>query len=99
MSILEKLKEDHNKVREIFEKADELIAKYPNVNEDQEKKLMKKLMSELEPHNKAEEKVFYTALRKKEEKSLKPYEGVEEHHLAIQVLKTLQRDTLVSVIT
>ena len=66
MSILERLKEDHDKVREILEKAEELTAKYPHVNDDQEKRLMRKLVSELEPHNKAEEKVFYTALRKKE---------------------------------
>lgn len=94
MSILDNLKKDHDKVREILKKTDILIEKYPNVDEEQEKKLMVKLMSELEPHNKAEEKVFYEALRTKGKDSLKPYEGLEEHHLAMQVLKALQKDTL-----
>ena len=94
MSILEKLKEDHDKVREILKKADDLVAQYPKVNEAQEKRLMKELISELEPHSKAEEKVFYSALRKKDENNLSPYEGLEEHQLALQVLKALQKDNL-----
>ena len=43
MSILERLKEDHNKVREILKKAGELLNKYPAVSVEQEKKLMKQL--------------------------------------------------------
>jgi len=94
MSILESLKEDHDKVREILKKADELLNKYPDVNVEQEKKLMKQLISELEPHAKAEEKVFYQALKKKTVEILSPYEGKEEHVLVLQVLKALQKESL-----
>ncbi len=94
MSILVNLKEDHDKVREILKKATALIEKYPNVDVREEKTLMKKLLNELEPHSKAEEKVFYAALRKKAKNSLGPYEGLQEHKLALQVLKGLQKDHL-----
>ncbi len=94
MSILEKLKADHDKVREILKQADELVAKFPQVNEEQEIRLMKKLISELEPHSKAEEKIFYNALRQKDKDNLNPYEGKEEHALALQVLKALQKGNL-----
>ena len=94
MSILDNLKVDHDKVREILKKVTDLIEKYPNVDVREEKTLMKKLLSELEPHSKAEEKVFYAALRKKSKNSLSPYEGLQEHKLALQVLKSLQKDHL-----
>lgn len=89
-TILDILKEDHNKVREILDKADDLLSKYPNVQEKDELALMEKLIEELEPHAKAEEKIFYKALRDSSEESLNPYEGLEEHKLAMQVLKVLQ---------
>ena len=94
MSILDELKSDHDKVRELLVKADEIINKYPDVDEAQEEKLIQKILSELEPHSKAEEEIFYKALRKKDEDSLQPYEGVEEHHLALQLLKSSQKDSL-----
>ncbi|MBA2613805.1 MAG: hemerythrin domain-containing protein [Bacteroidetes bacterium] len=94
MSILDKLKEDHDKVREILKKATVLIEQYPKVDVKGERNLMKELLSELEPHSKAEEKVFYTALRKKAKNILSPYEGLQEHKLALQVLKGLQKDQL-----
>lgn len=89
-TILDILKEDHNKVREILDKADDLLSKYPNVHEKDELVLMEKLIKELEPHAQAEEKIFYKALRDNSEDSLNPYEGLEEHKLAMQVLKVLQ---------
>ena len=94
MSILLKLKEDHDKVKKILESTDKFFEKFPKVNEEQEKVYMEKLLKELEPHSKAEEKVFYQALRKKKEESLCPYEGVEEHALALQVLMVLQKGSL-----
>ncbi len=94
MSILDILKEDHDKVKIIVKKAEELLSKYPKVNEQEEIELMKKLIKELEPHAKAEEKIFYKALLDKSDQSLNPYEGVEEHKLAMQLLKTLQKDNL-----
>lgn len=94
MSILEKLKNDHNEVKELLKKAEELIEEYPKVNESQEIKLIEKIAEKLVPHSKAEEEILYAALREKDEENLQPYEGVEEHHLAIQLLKDLRKGSL-----
>lgn len=94
MSILDVLKKDHDEVLKSLKQSDELIDKYPNINEDKLMKLVEKIFMLLEPHNKAEERVFYEALKEKDHDNLQPYEGVEEHHLAIQVLKELQKGSL-----
>ena len=81
-------------MKELLKQADELIKGYPNVNESKEIKLIEKIVEKLVPHSKAEEEIFYEALREKDEGNLQPYEGVEEHHLAIQLLKDLRKGSL-----
>lgn len=82
MHALELLKEDHQKVQELFDqvKATE--------NEKQHRQLYKKIKVELETHTYAEEKVLYPALKKDEEFKDHVLEAIEEH---LQV-KTLLRD-------
>jgi hemerythrin superfamily protein len=82
MHALELLKEDHQKVQDLFDqvKATE--------NEKQHKQLYKKIKVELEAHTYAEEKVLYPTLKKDEEFKDQVLEAIEEH---MQV-KTLIRD-------
>lgn len=93
-TILDILKKDHDKVRKILLEVDKILGEYPTVSETQELALMKILYNELEPHAKAEEVTFYKDLKSNSTNNLNPYEGVEEHKLALQVLKTLLKNNL-----
>ena len=82
MNALELLKEDHQRVQELF---DEVKS---TENEKSHKQAYKKIKTELETHAYIEEKVLYPALKKREEFKDMVLEAIEEH---LQV-KTLLRD-------
>ena len=80
MDALELLKKDHQKVKELFEKAEEAEAK-------QQEKIFEQIKTELETHARIEETVFYPAVQEHEELKDMVLESLEEH----KQIKTLLR--------
>ena len=81
MDALELLKQDHQKVKELFEKAEEAEAK-------QQEKIFEQIKTELETHARIEETVFYPAVQEHEELKDMVLESLEEH----KQIKTLLRE-------
>ena len=83
MDALELLKEDHQKVKELFEQAEE--------TEDQKEKnkIFSEIQSELETHARIEETVFYPAMEKREELKDMVLESLEEHKQIKTLLKEI----------
>jgi iron-sulfur cluster repair protein YtfE (RIC family) len=76
MNAIELLKEDHNKVRRLFQKVD------ASDTDSEKKDLFEKIKHELNVHTHIEEKIFYPTVRKKEGLEDIVKEGIEEHHQA-----------------
>lgn len=81
MDALELLKQDHQKVKELFEQAEEAEGK------DQQD-IFEQIKTELETHARIEETVFYPAVQKHEELKDMVLESLEEH----KQIKTLLRE-------
>jgi|GEM_PF-37442 len=75
------LKADHERVKELFDRAEK-------ADEKQQKKLFKEIKKELERHTRIEESVFYPNLEKREELKEMMLESLEEH----KQIKTLLRE-------
>jgi hemerythrin superfamily protein len=82
MDALELLKEDHEKVKELFEQAEK------TEDEKEKKQLFKEIKKELETHTRIEETIFYPAMQKHEELKHMVLESLEEH----KQVKTLLRE-------
>jgi hemerythrin superfamily protein len=82
MNALELLKEDHHKVKELFQQAE--------LTEDQKEKrrIFDQIQTELETHARIEEEVFYPAMQEHEELKDMVLESIEEH----KQVKTLLRE-------
>ena len=87
MNALELLKEDHQKVKELFEAVED--------TEDQKEKnrIFAEIQSELETHARIEETVFYPAMEKHEELKDIVLESIEEHKLIKTLLKEIDNLT------
>jgi len=94
MSILIRLKEDHNEARELLKKADQLLEEFPAIDEHETENLIEDLVGILEAHNRVEEDVFYDALKEKNQDLILPYSSYEEHKLAENLLESLTNDEL-----
>lgn len=83
MDALELLKEDHQKVKELFEEAEGV--------EDQKEKnrIFSEIQTELETHARIEETVFYPAVEKHEELKDMVLESIEEHKQVKTLLKEI----------
>jgi len=81
MDALELLKQDHQKVKELFEKAEEADGK-------EQEKIFDQIKTELETHARIEETVFYPAVQEHEELKDMVLESLEEH----KQIKTLLRE-------
>ena len=83
MDALELLKEDHQKVKELFEEAEE--------TEDQKEKtrIFSEIQAELETHARIEETVFYPAMEKHAELKDLVLESIEEHRQIKTLLKEI----------
>lgn len=83
MDALELLKEDHHKVKELFEEAEG--------TEDQKEKnrIFSEIQSELETHARIEETIFYPAMEKHEELKDMVLESIEEHRQIKTLLKEI----------
>jgi hemerythrin superfamily protein len=82
MDALQLLKQDHKKVKELFEQAEGM--------EDgkEQKEIFKQIKKELETHTRIEESIFYPAMQKHQELKDMVLEAIEEH----KQVKTLLRE-------
>ena len=87
MELFELIKQDHEKVKDIFEQieAGKSTAKKTRQN------LFERLYKELDVHMRAEEDVVYPALKQSEEANEKMLEAIEEHHVARLILDELKK--------
>ena len=84
MNALEFLKEDHQKVKRLFQE----IRK--SSDRSKQKELFDKIDTELEIHTHIEETVFYPAIEEQEELKDMVVEALEEHHQAKELLEKLE---------
>ena len=82
MNALELLKEDHQKVKELFTQAEQ--------DQKQQKSLFNQIKKELETHTFIEETVFYPAMEKHEELKDMVLESIEEHRQVKTLLKEME---------
>lgn len=87
MNALDLLKEDHDRVDQLFQKVK------ATEEGDEHKKLFEKIKAELEAHTHIEETIFYPRLKEKEELKDITLEGIEEHHQAKMFLRELSNLT------
>jgi iron-sulfur cluster repair protein YtfE (RIC family) len=87
MDALELLKEDHERVKELFETAEEAQ------NLKEKRKIFDKIQTELETHARIEETVFYPAMEKHEELKEMVLESIEEHKQIKTLLKEIDNLT------
>jgi hemerythrin-like domain-containing protein len=90
MELFDLLRQDHQKVRQLFEQFDSLKEE-PEKNRKALDKIFTNLQEELTSHMEAEEKHFYPALRGAEQTHDEVLESVEEHHVVKLLLRELQR--------
>jgi hemerythrin superfamily protein len=82
---LELLKQDHQKVKALFEEAE-------SAEDDKEKrKIFKQLKKELEIHTRVEESVFYPAMQEYDELKDMVLESIEEHKQVKKLLREMDR--------
>src|SRR5882672_11432348 len=81
MNALELLKTDHQKVKELFKKAE-------GANAERQKQLFEQIKKELETHTRIEEMIFYPAVKQTDELEKMVLESLEEH----KQVKTLLRE-------
>ena len=83
LDALELLKEDHQRVKELFEEVD------ATEDDKQKRKLFKEIKKELETHTRIEESVFYPVMEEYEELKDMVLESIEEHKQVKQLLREL----------
>jgi hemerythrin superfamily protein len=83
MDALELLKEDHEKVKELFEEAE------VTEDEKEKRKIFDQILTELETHARIEEAVFYPAMEKYDELKDMVLESLEEHKQIKTLLKEI----------
>ena len=82
MDALELLKQDHAKVKELFEEAE-------SADQNEQKAIFNRIKTELEVHAQIEESVFYPAMQKFNELKEMVRESLEEHNKVKPLLKEL----------
>jgi hemerythrin superfamily protein len=83
MDALELLKEDHQKVKELFEEAE-------GTEDSKEKnRIFGEIQRELETHARIEETIFYPAMQQHEELKEMVLESIEEHRQIKTLLKEI----------
>ena len=83
MDALELLKQDHQKVKELFKQGQQTEDK------KQQKQIFKEIKSELETHARIEETIFYPAMEEHDELKDMVLESLEEHKQMKTVLREL----------
>ncbi len=88
MNAFELLKQDHEKVSEIFAKLEETTERALKTREE----LFTRLQTELEVHSRIEEQIFYPAIKDAEETHEITLEAFEEHAVVKTLLEELASD-------
>ncbi len=86
MTIYELLKKDHKKVEALLDK----LVRWSAADNDGWKEVVDQIRDELIPHARAEEAVFYNALREADAATGEVLHGYGEHAMAETELRTLQ---------
>lgn len=84
MNIYERLKQDHDKQRDLCEQI-----KHTRGNSEKRNKLWKELRVELEAHASAEEQAFYSELMKEPKGTDETRHAVEEHQEMTEMIEVL----------
>jgi hemerythrin superfamily protein len=87
MSIYDELKSDHDKVRAVLAEISDMSEKASKRRE----KAFLQLKEMMTAHSRAEERIFYTALKEFEETKSDALEGYEEHHVVDVLLREIAR--------
>ena len=82
MNALDLLSEDHKKVKELFEEAE-------NADGKAQQKIFDQIKQELETHTRIEETIFYPAVQQHEELKDMVLESLEEHKQVKTLLKEM----------
>jgi metal-dependent amidase/aminoacylase/carboxypeptidase family protein len=82
MDALELLEEDHEKVKELFDQAEE-------ADEKQQRQIFQRIKTELETHTHIEETVFYPAMEKHQELKKMVSEALKEHGQVKKLLREM----------
>jgi hemerythrin superfamily protein len=85
MDALELLKQDHQKVKQLFKQGQETKDK------KQQRQIFKEIKAELETHARIEETIFYPAMEEHEELKDMVLESLEEHKQMKTVLRELAK--------
>ena len=83
MDALELLKQDHQKVKELFKQGQQ------TEDRKQQKQIFKEIKAELETHARIEETIFYPAMQEHDELKDMVLESLEEHRQMKTVLREL----------
>ena len=83
MDALELLKQDHQKVKELFKQGQQ------TEDRKQQKQIFKEIKAELETHARIEETIFYPAMQEHDELKDMVLESLEEHRQLKTVLREL----------
>jgi hemerythrin-like domain-containing protein len=84
MDALKLMKEDHEKLKKLLERAEHAQA------ENNRENLLEKIRAELKPHERMEEEVFYPALKGHKNAKDIVLEGYQEHHVADVIFAELE---------
>jgi len=93
MLIYEVLKKDHDKVKELLER----LVHSQDASSEERGSLIEQIRDELIPHSRAEERVFYNALRSIDMAHDMATHGYKEHVEAETLLRTLQAMDVVNM--
>lgn len=85
MDALEILRQDHQKVKELFKQGQQTQDK------KQQKQIMKEIRAELETHARIEETIFYPAMEEHDELKDMVLESLEEHKQMKTILRELAK--------
>lgn len=85
MDALELLKQDHQKVKKLFEQGKQTEDK------KQQRQIFKEIKAELETHARIEESIFYPAMEEHEELKDMVLESLEEHKQMKTILRELAK--------
>ena len=83
-AVIEMLKEDHEKVKGLFEEFEESEGR-------EQAEIAKTAIQELEIHAALEERLIYPAIREEIDEDEKMNEAVEEHHLVHVLIAELKK--------
>ncbi|HEY2538290.1 MAG TPA: hemerythrin domain-containing protein [Stellaceae bacterium] len=87
MIIYDELKKDHDQVKEMMTRIEEMSPRATT----SKVKLFEEMKSSLTAHLRAEEKVFYDAIKQEKSAHDSALEGYEEHHVADVLMREISR--------